>query len=89
MEIEDIWKTRKTEKKKGGESIWRREIAFVEEKNKEEGEKCLEKENIWRTKIYVACKDEGIGRNIWRSVWSLEEKKNGEGKSGKYLKKEK
>ena len=46
LEIEDIWKTRKTEKKKGGESIWRREIAFVEEKNKEEGDKYLEKENI-------------------------------------------
>ena len=61
---------------------------FVEEKNKEEGE------NVWRRKIsgeqkYVAFKGEGIGRNIWRSIWSLEEKKNGEGKSGKYLKKEK
>ena len=46
LEIEDIWRTRKTEKKKGGESIWRREIAFVEDKNKEEGDKYLEKENI-------------------------------------------
>ena len=50
--------------------------------------------NIWRRKIsreqkYVACKDERIGKSIWRSIWSLEEKKNGEGKSGKYLKKEK
>ena len=48
----------------------------------------------WRRKISgeqkcVACKEEGKGRNIWRSIWSLEEKKNGEGKSGKYLKKEK
>ena len=76
METEDIWRAIKTEKKKGGESIWRRETSSVEEKNKEEGE------NVWRIirKIsgeqkYVACKEEGKGRNIWRSIWSLEEKK--------------
>ena len=73
METEDIWRARKTEKKKGGKSIWRRKISFVEEKNKEEGE------NVWRRKIsgeqkYVACnarkkeKEEIFGEvfGLWR-----------------------
>ena len=68
------------------ENIWRREIFFADEKEKEKREgkvrKYLEKENIylWRRKN----REGKGGKYLEKNTFFVAEKKNGEGKGRKY-----
>ena len=69
------------------ESIWRREIFFAEEKEKEKREgkvrKYLEKENIYLWRRRKNREGKG-GKCLEKNTFFVAEKNNGEGKGRKY-----
>ena len=69
------------------ENIWRREIFFADEKEKEKREgkvrKYLEKENIYLWRRRKNREGKG-GKYLEKNTFFVAEKKNGEGKGRKY-----